>query len=203
MHFGACCIHCKVHWREGRRLGSYRLISAEVLCCLYWHSFNQIDHSTLWWALFGVNWLTSVESATGQRFGPVVVSPLHLGAFFILENELIDYANASTWIAFVPSPDIRVIVAESLSNGFVKVSEQCDIWGMKLNTSKTKTMIVSRSPTIHPQSPALTIEEVWWPCYIGSDISFQDDFWEASLLGFQSSFSMVRYLDEVLPRIPW
>ena len=28
---------------------------------------------------------------------------------------------------------------------------------MKLNASKTKTMIVSRSRTMHPQSPALTI----------------------------------------------
>ena len=28
---------------------------------------------------------------------------------------------------------------------------------MKLNASKTKTMIVSRSRTIHPQSPPLTI----------------------------------------------
>ena len=24
--FRMCCIHCKVHWRVGRRLGSYRLI---------------------------------------------------------------------------------------------------------------------------------------------------------------------------------
>ena len=29
--------------------------------------------------------------------------------------------------------------------------------GMKLNASKTKTMIVSRSHTIHPQSPPLAI----------------------------------------------
>ena len=29
--------------------------------------------------------------------------------------------------------------------------------GMKLNVSKTKTMIVSRSRTMHPQSPPLTI----------------------------------------------
>ena len=28
---------------------------------------------------------------------------------------------------------------------------------MKLNASKTKTMIVSRSPTMHPQSPPLII----------------------------------------------
>ena len=29
---------------------------------------------------------------------------------------------------------------------------------MKLNASKTKTMIVSRSLTMHPQSPSLTID---------------------------------------------
>ena len=29
---------------------------------------------------------------------------------------------------------------------------------MKLNASKTKTMIVSRSSTMHPQSPSLTID---------------------------------------------
>ena len=39
----------------------------------------------------------------------------------------------------------------------MKVSEWYDLWRMKLNTSKTKTMIVSRSHTMHPQSPALTI----------------------------------------------
>ena len=33
----------------------------------------------------------------------------------------------------------------------------CDLWGMKLNASKTKTIIVSRSRTMHPQSPPLTI----------------------------------------------
>ena len=38
------------------------------------------------------------------------------------------------------------------------VSAWCDLWGMKLNANKTKTMIVSRSRTIHhPQSPPLTI----------------------------------------------
>ena len=31
------------------------------------------------------------------------------------------------------------------------------LWGIKLNACKTKTMIVSRSRTVHPQSPPLTI----------------------------------------------
>ena len=77
--------------------------------------------------------------------------------FSILENKLIGYADDSTLIAVVPSPGLRVAVAKSLSHDLVMVSEWCDLWGMKLNESKTKTMIVSRSRTMHPQSPALTI----------------------------------------------
>ena len=38
-----------------------------------------------------------------------------------------------------------------------RVSDWCDLWGMKLNASKTKTMKVSRSRTMYPLSPALTI----------------------------------------------
>ena len=44
-----------------------------------------------------------------------------------------------------------------------KVGEWCDFWGMKLNASKTKTMIVSRPRTMHIQSPTLTIlAELCW-----------------------------------------
>ena len=57
----------------------------------------------------------------------------------------------------MPSPGVRVTVAESLSRDLVKVSEWGDLWVMKLNASKTKTMIVSGSRTMDPQSPALTI----------------------------------------------
>ena len=38
-----------------------------------------------------------------------------------------------------------------------RVSEWCDLWGMKLNAGTTKTMIVSRSRTMHSQSLQLTI----------------------------------------------
>ena len=51
-------------------------------------------------------------------------------------------------MAVVPSPGIRVAVAESLIRDLGRVSEWCDLWGMKLNASKTKTMIVSRSPPL-------------------------------------------------------
>ena len=58
----------------------------------------------------------------------------------------------------IPSPGARVTVAESLNRDVVRVNAWCDLRGMKLNASKTKTMIVSRSRTMHPQSPPLTID---------------------------------------------
>ena len=42
--------------------------------------------------------------------------------FSILENKLIGYADDSTLMAVVPSPGVRVTVAESLNRDFVRVS---------------------------------------------------------------------------------
>ena len=56
-------------------------------------------------------------------------------------------------MAVVPSSGITV--AESLICDLGRISEWCELWGMKLNVSKTK--IVSRSCTMHPQPPPLTI----------------------------------------------
>ena len=83
-YFCTCPIHCKVHWRVGRRVWSCRLISVqpfigstirafyissalwalEVLCCLYWYRSYQTDHSTLWWMVVGV--LINVISGVPQ-----------------------------------------------------------------------------------------------------------------------------------------
>ena len=89
----------------------------------------------------------------GSVLGPLLFLIYTLELFSILENKLIGYADDSTLIAVVRSTGLRVAVAEALSRDFVKVSEWCDLWYMKLNASKTKTMIVSRSRTMHPQSP--------------------------------------------------
>ena len=60
----------------------------------------------------------------GQLFFLLYTSEI----LFILENKLICYADDSTLIAVVPSPGVRVTVAESLSRDIVKVSEWCDLW---------------------------------------------------------------------------
>ena len=75
--------------------------------------------------------------------------------FSMLENKLIGYAEDSTLIAVVPSPGVRVTIAESLNLDLVRVNAWCDLWGMKLNASKTKIMIVQ---VMHNASPATLID---------------------------------------------
>ena len=53
------------------------------------------------------------------------------------------YADDYNLMVVVLSAGIRVTVAESLIRDLGRVSEWCDLWGMKLNGSKTKTLIVS------------------------------------------------------------
>ena len=94
----------------------------------------------------------------GSVLGPLLFLLYTSELFSILENKLIGYADDSTLI--VPSSGVKVTVAESLSRDLLKVSEWSDLWGMKLDASKTKTMIVSRSSTVYTQSPTLTISGV-------------------------------------------
>ena len=96
--------------------------------------------------------------------GPLLFLMYTSELFSILENKLIGYADDSTLMAVVPAPGVRVAVAESLICDLGRVSEWCDIWGMKLNASKTKTMIVSRSRTLHFQSPPINY---WRNCTEG------------------------------------
>ena len=71
----------------------------------------------------------------------------------IFGNYLIGYCDDSPLIAVVLSPCITVPAAESPNHDLVKVSERCDLWRMKLNASKTRTMIVPGLRAMYPQSP--------------------------------------------------
>ena len=93
----------------------------------------------------------------GTVLGPLLFLLYTSELISILENKLVGYADDSTLMAVVLSPGVRVSVAESLIRDLDRVSEWCDLWVMEVNASKTKTMITSRSHTMHPQSPPLTI----------------------------------------------
>ena len=58
----------------------------------------------------------------------------------------------------MPSPGERVAVSESMNRDLNGVSVWCNLCGIKLNASKTKTMIVSRSRTVHPLLTPLTLD---------------------------------------------
>ena len=68
-----------------------------------------------------------VRSAPGRCFGSAVVPPVHRGDFSILENNLYGYADDSTFVAVIPSPDGRVAVTESLNRDLKRVSMWCDL----------------------------------------------------------------------------
>ena len=78
--------------------------------------------------------------------------------FSIVENMLYGYTDDSALVAVVPSPGERVAVSESMNRDLNRVSVTCNLWGVKLNVSKTKTMIVSRSRKVHPQLTPLTLD---------------------------------------------
>ena len=113
----------------------------------------------------------------GSILGPLLLILYTSELFSILENNLIGYVDDSTLIAVVPAQGVRVTVAEFLSRGLVKVSEWCDLWGMKLNANKIKTIYDSLQVT-HNASPIT---------HIASAI--------------QSIFSAAWYLVEVLASI--
>ena len=73
----------------------------------------------------------------GTVWGPLLFLLYTSELFSLLENTLIGYADDSTLMAVVPSPGVRVTVTESLIRYLCRVSEWCDLVGMKLNASKT------------------------------------------------------------------
>ena len=108
--------------------------------------------------LVGVNWLMLFQECRRAVFWAHYCSfCTHRSFFQFWRISWSVMLIALLWWPLCRSPGVRVKVSESLVGEIGRVSEWCDLWGMKLNVSKTKTMIVSRSRTMHPQSPPLTI----------------------------------------------
>ena len=105
-----------------------------------------------------------------QLFIPLV----HHETFLYSGKQALRFSDDSTLAAVVPSPTERVAVTESMNRDLNRVSVLCGPWEMKLNVSKTKTILVSRSSS---SSPVNSIDSVWncaegicRPCHIGGDV---------------------------------
>ena len=94
----------------------------------------------------------------GSVLGPLLFIIYTSDMWLGLENKLIAYADDATLLAVIPSPNLRTVVADSLNRDLARIYEWCDLWGMKLNPSKTQCMIVGRSRTHLPLHPELYID---------------------------------------------
>ena len=93
----------------------------------------------------------------GTILGPLLFLLYTAELFSVVENKLYGYADDSTLVVVVPSPGERVAVSESMNHDLNRVSVWCNLCVMKLNASKIKTMIVTRSRTVHHQLTPLTL----------------------------------------------
>ena len=184
----------------GSTIGAFTIGSAlwvlEVLCCLYCYRSQHI-------MVDGCrNKLVDVVSGVpqGSVLGLLLFLLYTSELFSFLENKLFGYADDSSLMAVGPSPGVRVTVAESLIHDLGRVSEWCDLWGKKLNESKTKTLIVSRSRTMHPQLPQLIIGRT--VLKESDDLVILGATFDCKMTFEKQSFSKTRYLEEVLASVP-
>ena len=110
------------------------------ICHELFYYYTPLQMRRLW------NWQRSIGCSPLPRFPPQKHIPTTLVGIPVVIYTLV-----------AKSTGVRVTAAQSLIRDLGRVSEWCDLWGMKLNASKTKTMIVSRSRIMHPQCNALTI----------------------------------------------
>ena len=76
----------------------------------------------------------------------------------LVQNELVGYANDSTLLCRIPHPRDRSSVAASLNDDLAVISDWCSRWGMLVNPSKTRGMLISRSRTVEPLFPDFLID---------------------------------------------
>ena len=75
-----------------------------------------------------------------------------------LKNVLAGYADDLTLFCRIPHPRHKATVAPSLSDDLAMISNWCSRWGMMVNPSKTRGMLISRSRTVEPLFPDLVID---------------------------------------------
>ena len=96
----------------------------------------------------------------GSVLGPLLFLLYTSDLFSCVENTLVGYADDATLMATVTRPADRIAVAESINRDLIAISNWCRLWGMLLNPSKTKAMLLSRSRTVLPVLPPLVLNGV-------------------------------------------
>ena len=71
----------------------------------------------------------------------------------LLQNDVVGYANDSALLCKIPHPRDRSSVAASLNDDLAVINYWCCRWGMLVNPSKTRGMLISHSRTVEPLFP--------------------------------------------------
>ena len=94
----------------------------------------------------------------GSVLGPLLFLQYIADLPRLLQNELFGYADDSTLLCRIPHPRDRSSMAASLNDDLAEISDWCSRWGMLVNPSKTRGMLISRSRTVEPLFPDLLID---------------------------------------------
>ena len=99
----------------------------------------------------------------GSVLGPILFIIYTFDMWCAIESNMVAYADDTTLYAIIPSPQDRQRIANVLTRDVSRIMSWCDRWGMKLNPSKSHSMIISRSRTPFPSHPDIVVNGVAIP----------------------------------------
>ena len=113
--------------------------------------------------------------------------------FELVEYRLYAYGDDATLVKVIRKPADRTAVAASLNRDFAIIQEWCNHWCMILNSSKIKSLVVSRSRTVNPPHGDLVLSDA----FICADPSL-------NILGvnFDSRLTLEDHVRGILSRVP-
>ena len=99
----------------------------------------------------------------GSVLGPLLFIAFTADMWFDIESEMISYADDTTLSVGIDSPLDRGSKADLLLRDVTRIKSWCDRWGMKLNPSKSNSIVISRSRTLFPHHPDLILDGISVP----------------------------------------
>ena len=100
---------------------------------------------------------SSINVVSGVPQGSVL-DPLLFLLYIADLPRLVGYADDSALLCRIRHPRDRSSVAASLNDDLAVISDWCSRWGMLVNPSKTRGMLISRSRTVEPLFHDLVID---------------------------------------------
>ena len=99
----------------------------------------------------------------GSVLGPLMFIIYTSDMWSEIESNMVAYADDTTLYECISGPQDRQRVADLLSHDIARIISWCDRWGMKLNPSKSHSIVFSRSRTQLPSHPNINVGDVTIP----------------------------------------